>query len=70
MVCRAAKPEEEGERKLSAAPLAAMVAAGLIATSAVAPEEALAARSGGRAGSSAGFASRRAAAPRAAPSAA
>ncbi len=58
VVCRASV--EENIRKAVAVPLASLVAAALLA-GAFAPDEALAARSSGRAGGSSGFSSRRSA---------
>lgn len=64
VVCKAAQQNEQ-DSKLKQAALAGLVASALLLGSAVVPDEALAARSGGRVGSSS-FSSRRAA-PRAAP---
>lgn len=58
IVCAAQKPEHEQQQHV-ALPVAALVAAALLASS-VAPEEALAARSGGRVGGSS-FSARRSA---------
>lgn len=61
VVCSAQKDEEQSGFAKLAVPLATVIAAGLL-TGAVLPEEALAARSGGRVGRS-GFSSRRSSAP-------
>jgi len=63
-----ATPEQQQGDKIKQVAVAGLVASALLLGSAVAPEEALAARSGGRVSSS-GFSSRRSA-PRAAPRAA
>lgn len=63
LVCRAQLPgrdEEDARRKAMTLPVATMVAAALL-SSAFVPDEALAARSSGRAGGSSGFAARKAA---------
>ena len=62
VICQANKDGEDSIRKSVALPFAAMVAAAMVA-GAFSPEEALAARSSGRAGGSSGFSARRAYSP-------
>jgi hypothetical protein len=65
VVAKAAPQDEQPTNRIKQAALAGVVASALLLGSAVAPEEAFAARSGGRVSSS-GFSSRRSM-PRAAP---